>query len=357
MAPVVNPSYRLGLSIVAGTILVSLGLVMANELAGKRKPPTPIGQNLGDDGYALGSFHLTERSGKTVTDANLADDVWVAAFIFTRCPSSCPKIMGVMKGMQAPLLAAGVKLVSISVDPSYDTPAVLSKYATGLGADPNGWLFLTGDEAAIHDLILKRFHLSVGRNSAGDQEAGAEAVAHSNRLALVDRGNQVIGVFDSTETAALQDLMAQARRKASWARRLPAVNATLNGTCAVLLLLGWTMILTRRIKAHAACMIASVVVSAVFLACYLVYHYEAGSVSFRGVGPARITYLTVLLSHTILATFGVVPLVALTLVRAVRSQFQQHANIARVTFPIWFYVSVTGVVIYWMLYQMPIRTY
>lgn len=357
MAGLVNRSYRLGLSIVVGTILISLGLVVAAEVAGKRRPPTPIGQDLGADGYALGSFQLTERSGRPITEADLADDVWVAAFIFTRCPSSCPRISAVMKGMQAPLLAAGIKLVSISVDPSYDTPDVLSKYAAGLGADPTGWLFLTGDEASIHDLILTRFHLSVGRNSAGDQEAGAEAVAHSNRLALVDRGNQVIGVFDSSDPTALKQLLAQARRKASWARGLPAVNATLNGTCALLLLLGWTMILTQRVKAHAICMISSVAVSTVFLGCYLLYHYEVGSVSFQGTGGLRVTYLTILLSHTILATFGVVPLVALTLVRALRSQFQQHAAIARVTFPIWFYVSVTGVVIYWMLYQMPIRSY
>ena len=120
-------------------------------------------------------------------------------------------------------------------------------------------------------------------------------------------------------------------------------------------MLGWSLIMTRRVRGHAACMISAVVVSAVFLACYLVYHFEAGSVAFRGQGALKATYLSILLSHTLLATFGVVPLVSLTLIRAIRGNFQRHAAIARVTFPIWLYVSITGVIIYWMLYQMPIR--
>ena len=354
MAPVVNPSYRLGLSIVVGTILISLGLVLANEKYGKKREPSRVGQNLGSDGYALGTFALTERSGQRVTDADLEAEVWIADFIFTRCPASCPRITTIMKGMQPATRASGVKLVSLSVDPTHDTPEVLRKYAEGYGADPAGWWFLTGDEPQVYDLILKRFHLSVGRTSADDQQSGAEAVAHSDRLALVDRGNKVVGVFDSDDPAARAKLLAQAKRLASWARPLPAVNATLNGSCALLLLTGWTLILTRRVKAHAICMISSVLVSAVFLACYLVYHYEVGSVSFQGTGVPRVVYLTILLSHTLLATFGVVPLVVLTLTRALRSQFHRHAAIARVTFPIWFYVSVTGVVIYWMLYQMPV---
>jgi protein SCO1/2/putative membrane protein len=88
----------------------------------------------------------------------------------------------------------------------------------------------------------------------------------------------------------------------------------------------------------------------------LLYHFQVGSVSFRGEGWTKIVYLSILLSHTILATFGVVPLVSLTLIRAIRKDFHRHASIARVTFPIWLYVSITGVVIYWMLYQMPIAS-
>jgi protein SCO1/2/putative membrane protein len=100
----------------------------------------------------------------------------------------------------------------------------------------------------------------------------------------------------------------------------------------------------------------AVVTSAVFLGCYLVYHYHARSVPFQGQGPVRLVYFTVLLSHTILATLGVVPLVCLTLLRAIRGDYARHASIAAMTFPIWLYVSVTGVVIYLMLYQMPLAS-
>jgi len=349
-----NFPYRLGLSIVAATILVSTVLVVAADRFGKPRDTGRAGWDLGDSGYDLGSFRMTERSGRAVTEADLAGDVWVAAFVFTRCPSSCPRISAVMKGLQGPLGDAGVKLVSISVDPEYDTPAVLTRYARGLGAGPDRWWFLTGREAEIHDLILKRFHISVSRNDRVIDDPSIEAVTHSNRLVLVDRGNKVVGVFESDDPSAVRELKVKAGRRASWARKLPAVNATLNGSCALLLMLGWAMIRSGRIRGHAACMISAVVVSAVFLGSYLLYHYEAGSVSFRGEGAVRSVYLTILLSHTILATFGVVPLVSLTLYRALRGQFRQHASIARVTFPIWLYVSITGVVIYWMLYQMPI---
>ena len=336
-----NRSYRLGLLIVTYTILASLVLVLVGEVTAARRPPARIGQDLGGDTYPLGSYQLTERSGRAVTDADLAGDVWVAAFVFTRCPSSCPRITARMKGMQAQVLGAGAKLVSISVDPKYDTPEVLAKYATAWQADPTGWFFLTGDRDSVYDLILHRFHLGVSEAPEDDQKRGAEAIAHSDRLALVDHGNRVVGVYDSDDPEAIRELLTRVRRLASWARPLPAVNAGLNG---------W-------VKSHIACMISSTVVSAVFLGCYLAYHYKVGSVAFPGTGAIRVAYRTILLSHVVLAAGGVVPLVTLTLIRAIRRQWDRHANIARVTFPVWFYVSVTGVVIYAMLYQMPIRTY
>ncbi len=349
-----NASYRLGILIVAGTILASAALIAASGAAGRPAASRRAGQDVGDNGYPLGSFRLQERSGRTVTDADLAGDVWVAAFIFTRCPLSCPRISSVMKGLQDPLNASGVKLVSFSVDPEHDTPAVLGRYAEGLGASKDGWWFLTGPEGEIHSLIFDRFKSSVAKTPEAERRADVEDVSHSDRLVLVDRGNSVVGFFDSTDAGAVRDLLALAKRKASWARKLPAINADLNGTCALLLMVGWTFILTGRVRAHAACMISAVAVSAVFLACYLTYHFQVGSVAFRGEGPPKFAYLTILLSHTVLATFGVVPLVALTLTRALRSRFRAHASIARVTYPIWLYVSITGVVIYWMLYQMPI---
>ncbi len=132
---------------------------------------------------------------------------------------------------------------------------------------------------------------------------------------------------------------------------LPTVNATLNATSAVLLVTGYLLIRRRRIAAHRAVMIAAFSCSVLFLISYLTYHFQAGSVPFQGTGGVRTLYFTILLSHTVLA--AAVPFLAvITLVRALRERFDRHRTIARWTLPIWLYVSVTGVVVYWMLYRM-----
>lgn len=131
---------------------------------------------------------------------------------------------------------------------------------------------------------------------------------------------------------------------------LPVLNASLNASSALLLATGYAFIRTGRVTAHRRCMLAALASSALFLISYLVYHFQVGSVRFRGQGVVRTLYLTILLSHTILA-IAIVPLVLTTAVRALRERFDAHRRIARVTLPLWAYVSVTGVVIYWMLYR------
>lgn len=131
--------------------------------------------------------------------------------------------------------------------------------------------------------------------------------------------------------------------------QLPALNATLNGSCALFLIMGYRFIRTGRIAAHRVCMLIAVSASVLFLSSYLVYHAQVGSVPYQGQGWMRIVYFTVLLSHTVLAT-AIVPLVGITLVRALRGRFERHAAIARITLPIWIYVSITGVIVYLMLY-------
>jgi putative membrane protein len=133
---------------------------------------------------------------------------------------------------------------------------------------------------------------------------------------------------------------------------LPAINAALNATSAVLLSLGYYFIRRRAITAHKRCMIGAFATSTLFLISYLIYHLPGrfGSVRFTGSGGVRIVYFTILISHTILAAV-IVPLVLTTLSRAWKAQFEKHKRMARWTLPLWFYVSVTGVVIYWMLYQ------
>jgi putative membrane protein len=131
---------------------------------------------------------------------------------------------------------------------------------------------------------------------------------------------------------------------------LPSLNAALNSASALLLLSGYVFIRSGRIAAHRRCMLAAFATSTLFLTSYLIYHYHVGSVAFTGQGWIRRVYFTILISHTILAV-AIVPLVLITLSRALGSRFDQHKRIARWTLPLWFYVSVTGVIVYWMLYR------
>ena len=132
---------------------------------------------------------------------------------------------------------------------------------------------------------------------------------------------------------------------------LPHLNACLNGASALLLFSGYTFIRARNVAAHRACQLAALVMSVLFLASYLIYHYHHGATRFQGTGWVRPLYFTILTSHTILAIV-IVPLVTLTFYRAFRNEFGRHRRIARITLPIWFYVSITGVIVYLMLYQI-----
>jgi putative membrane protein len=132
---------------------------------------------------------------------------------------------------------------------------------------------------------------------------------------------------------------------------LPTLNAFLNATCAVLLVIGYQLIRSGQREAHRKVMLAAFAVSIVFLASYLIYHAQVGSVPFQGQGWIRPVYFTILITHTILA--AMVPVLAIiSLRRALAAKFPAHRKIARWTLPIWLYVSVTGVVVYLMLYQM-----
>jgi protein SCO1/2 len=389
--------YRLGIQSVLGTVVIAagIGLVMASRVPAGA---TRVAHDLGSAARSVGPFRLQERSGRIVTGADLAGRVAIASFIFTRCPLSCPRISGVMKDLQGRLAGTDVQLVSISVDPEHDTPTVLSAYARRFGASPDRWWFLTGPKETIYALIRDRFLLSVMESSAPDPSTGVEAIAHSDRLALIDRG-RIVGLYESDDPQALEALVARARRCAlpGWVRLLPAVNAGLNGLSAALLLTGWILILRYRIlrspntkrdnpledaalwsgptgagvaepvprsisgtavwrhplvRAHLTCMVLAVVSSTLFLTSYLVYHARAGSVPFPHAGSLRVGYWTILLSHTVLATVSV-PLILMTVFRAWRGDLARHTRIAPITLPIWLYVGVTGVVIYLMLYHWP----
>jgi uncharacterized membrane protein YozB (DUF420 family) len=132
---------------------------------------------------------------------------------------------------------------------------------------------------------------------------------------------------------------------------LPALNATLNAISFVLLTTGWFLIKSGRRQAHKWCMIAALVMSAAFLTSYVIYHLEVGSVPFQKTGWIRTLYFAVLVPHVILAA-AIVPMILITVSRALSDKFDTHKKIARITLPLWLYVSVTGVIVYLMLYQL-----
>ena len=132
---------------------------------------------------------------------------------------------------------------------------------------------------------------------------------------------------------------------------LPALNAILNGTSAVFLVCGYVLIRRGNMRLHKRCMLAALLSSVLFLTSYVIYHANTGSRPFAGQGPIRVIYFAILITHVVLAAV-IVPLALMTAARGLRSHFDRHVRIARWTLPIWLYVSVTGVVIYLMLYQL-----
>jgi uncharacterized membrane protein YozB (DUF420 family) len=132
---------------------------------------------------------------------------------------------------------------------------------------------------------------------------------------------------------------------------LPAVNATLNATSAVFLVTGYVLIRRGRVLLHKSCMLAALASSAVFLTCYVIYHLNTGSRPFPGQGAMRLVYFSILITHVLLA-ITILPLALVTAARGLSAQYDRHVRIARWTLPLWLYVSVTGVVIYVMLYRL-----
>jgi len=333
-------------------LLVILGVVVA--FFGSRFSATARAKSLPILG-SLPDFSLTDRSGRAITRSDLLGRVSVADFIFTSCSAQCPRVTAQMARIQDYALSRWpeVRLVSVSVDPDRDTPEVLSEYARGYSADPDRWWFLTGSRSALDDLTRKGF--KVAGASPVPVDTSPDAVLHSVSMVLLDPQARIRGYYQATdrkEMAKLRaDLSALARsQKGDFPyHRLPALNASLNALSFVFLASGYFFIRRKRIRAHKTCMLSACVASLFFSASYLTYHSKVGSVRFPGEGWIRPVYFTILVSHTLLA--ATVPLLAIvTLRRAFREDFAAHKRIARWTFPIWIYVSLTGVIVYVMLY-------
>jgi putative membrane protein len=172
----------------------------------------------------------------------------------------------------------------------------------------------------------------------------------SDRLAL-----SIIGVLSAAIVAVVGVLLLGHQPGRAWSAEvaaLPALNASLNATSAALLAVGWMAIRRRRVALHRACMLGACVVSTLFLVSYVAYHYLAGSRPFQGQGAIRWVYFPILVSHIVLAA-AMVPFVLTTVYRALSGDLVRHVRIARFTLPVWLYVSVSGVVVYLLLYRLP----
>ncbi len=323
------------------------------------------------DLWPIPDFSLKTSEGGTLTNHDLDGKVWVAAFIFTRCGGPCPNVTANMSRLQNDLKnERDIRLLTITVDPVHDTPDVLKQYAQSHEADPEHWFFLTGDKKDVNALIVDGFKLYADENKGSDKSPGNEFV-HTTRLALVDKHGHLRGVYDGGATDAagmpnseIDKLEADAKRllhehPPGWSDNLPMVNAILNATSAALILLGFAAILTGRVNLHKTCMTSAFVVSTIFLMSYLFYHIivrEGQVTHFRDQAPtapdaAADIYRFILLTHTILAVIGA-PLVITTLTLGWTNKLIWHMRFARWTLPIWLYVSVTGVVVYLMLYRL-----
>ncbi len=296
-------------------------------------------------------FTLTERNGQTVRRADLLGKVWVAHFFFTECAGGCSTTTGNLAKLHK-LLAdtPDVILVSFTVNPTKDTPEKLRAYAERWGADPKRWLFLTGDQSTMHDLIQKGF-LQTARPA--DQPKPGFEIDHAFNIVLVDPSGEMRGYVNGKDE---DEVMRLGRRARLMAQKipLPMINAVLNGTCAVLLVAGYLAVRRRRLTLHMVCMLTALGVSILFLACYLYYHFvilDGKPTGFRGEGLIRPVYFAILLSHTVLAAL-VAPLALVTVYLGLRDRLARHMALARWTLPLWLYVSVTGVVVYWLLYHL-----
>lgn len=290
-------------------------------------------------------FTLVERSGKPLSRKDLMGKVWVTGFVFTRCAGSCPVMMSRMYGLHKAFPEA--TYVAFSVDPAHDTPDVLRTYVKN-NSLPEEWLFATGTYEQMQSLAKDGFKLSMSPGSRPE-----EPIIHSDRLIVVDRYGRQRGSFTTADLEGVAKIEAELKRvlaePAIPVEKLPAVNAGLNGASGVLLILGLMLIKAKKPGAHKAAMLTALVTSGLFLVSYLTAHHFIGSTPYRGQGAMRTVYFTILISHTILAAL-VVPLALVTVWRAFGEDFARHRAMAKWTFPIWLYVSVTGVVIYFMLY-------
>jgi cytochrome oxidase Cu insertion factor (SCO1/SenC/PrrC family) len=178
--------------------LMLAGCGVADSVSEKPSPPPDLN-------FPVGHFSLTERSGRTITEKDLEGSVWVASFVFTRCTGPCPAVTGTIAKLQNDLRdVPQVKFVTFTVDPKRDDMTALREYAKSRNADPERWLFLTGDETTIHKMMREQFKQAIERKTGEDAKPGDE-FGHSTRLLLVDRHGMIRASFDGLPNEQFPD--------------------------------------------------------------------------------------------------------------------------------------------------------
>ncbi|SFH79724.1 DUF420 domain-containing protein [Planctomicrobium piriforme] len=358
------------------------------------------------DAQRVGEFKLVDQLDQPVTRESLLGQPWVANFVFARCSFQCPATCRKIMDLNNEVADVPVRFVTITVDPAHDTVPIMREFADIWKAKPDRWLFCTGEPKQVWDLIRKGFKVAAWENAGTARMPGME-FAHSNHLIHVSKDGEILGRYDSavdSELVTLKrvlkgqittplkfqpatlDALAQFKARQAeaaipadpldklpgWAKRLPATNAALNSLATLLLLAGFFAIKAGAVGLHKRMMLTAFFVSIIFLVCYLTYHYALHEYAgirgkpFPGTGTLKTVYYTILISHVILA--ATVPVLAIITIRnglraypeglapqqlaELVAERKTHHRWAKVTFPIWLYVSVTGVIIYWMLYHL-----
>jgi len=193
-----------GTSPPSGSLTLGSGKASSNPRVVVPKPNSPSHRPIWDPN-GIEDFSLTERSGKTITKSDLLGHPWAVCFIFTRCAGPCPRISAQMYELQTSLKNKNVRLVTITVDPKYDSPKVLRRYAKMFGADPNRWLYLTGDQRGIYRLIHRSFKLPVKEIVGEDRQPGFQVI-HTTYILHVDAFGRVRGKYNAQLTPDMVSL-------------------------------------------------------------------------------------------------------------------------------------------------------
>jgi len=315
---------RRGLLLVLSALVVWLAIFFL--LDSGSPPATPLGPS------------LTDRQGHTFPVSSFAGKIWVVSLVRGDCAGGCAEVLTAL-GELRDELPASVGFLSLTL------PTLDGSLSVALEELP--WTVLRGNLDSFRALTVD--YLMLHASDLLAVEDGIDAAL----LATVGPAGRVHRTYRTGESGGIaagdrDGIVADARFLQSLKSR-PRLHAALNALSAALIATGFFFVRRKSIRAHVTCMLLAVAVTLGFLVSYLQYHHHTGSSVFQGEGLVRSVYLTVLLSHTVLAAF-VVPLVGVLLFHAVRRRFDRHRRLARWTLPIWLYVSITGVLVYFMLY-------